>query len=1163
MAVEGSLSEVQELLDKAAASLPPTETPASIACYNGPSSFTLAGSTAAIDHMELVIKGISSLRGKKLSVTNAFHSALADPLMGQMGGIAEGVTFQAPVIPWARAVETEQVSSEQINPLFFANHLRNPVYAYHAWQRLNKEYPSAIWLEAGSNSTITRMAAKALNIPAGSSHFQAIDLSSMSALTSAFVSLWKQGVSVSHWAHHASQSYTYHTIMMPPYQFEKFRHWLELKKPKMQLEQETDKPLQGSTPPVGLYTFQGYQDATKRHARFKINTTNKDYDDLVLGHVVAGTAPICPATVQIDIATEALLSIHPEIAAANLQLEYHDTENRAPLCVNPNRSAWLDIETLEGHESAFVWTISSKADDVLRSPTTVHVKGHIVVRAVADRQRTADFAKYERLFKHQQCLDILNSSQPDDVIQGRNMYRIFAEIVDYSTPYQGLQKLVGLDNFSAGRVVRRHPGKTWVDAHLTDAFSQVGGFWVNCMTDRPSSEMFIAAGFESWIRAPIDHASLSSHAADNVSSFDVLACHHKVSPKAYTTDIFVFDASSSTLREVMLGINYASIPKTSMCKMLQRFSPSSMNTTPTNDSSGSATPINPNVAISDEAAISAELLDQPPTNGKVARSGKTNSSVSLRTARLALVSEILAELSGLELDTIKPDVQLADIGIDSLMGMEMSHELQSKFKCTLDMDQLASVLSVQDVVRCVSAALNDDSDSGDDDADNDPPATKSPGYYALQSSGSSSGASSVTDYSDVQTSTPVYKDKETELFAVINNELTLGSSIILEVFAEAKLSTDQQIIAHNCAGYMDTIDPKHTQLCVALTLEAFEALGCNIKSAKPGATLNKIPHASEHRHLVKSLYELLEKDARLIAIDQGTDTITRTAVSPPFKSSVILRDELVAAYPEHAFAPKLAYYCGSRLVQILAGNLNGITLIFGCDEGRELVSGLYGDALFNKMFYTQMIDVIRGLAAKLPSSGSCGPLRILEMGAGTGGTTKYLVPVLASLGIPVEYTFTDLAPSFVAAARRKFKEYPFMKFRAHDIEAVPADDLLGTQHLVVASNAIHATHNLTKSLTNVRKVLRPDGFLMMLEMTQPLRWLDVAFGILEGWWLFEDDRPHALSHESLWERELHAAGYGHVDWTDGHLAESKAQRVIIATASGSQYVRLPISAVVE
>lgn len=133
-----------------------------------------------------------------------------------------------------------------------------------------------------------------------------------------------------------------------------------------------------------------------------------------------------------------------------------------------------------------------------------------------------------------------------------------------------------------------------------------------------------------------------------------------------------------------------------------------------------------------------------------------------------------------------------------------------------------------------------------------------------------------------------------------------------------------------------------------------------------------------------------------------------------------------------------------------------------------------------------------------------------------------------------------------------------MKYPEHDIEKAPQKDLVATQHIVVASNAIHATTNMVKSLENTRQFLRPDGFLMMLEMTETLSWVDIIFGLFEGWWLFKDGRNHAIAHESRWEETLHSVGYGHVDWTDGYLPETTIQRVFIALGSGSQKDRLPL-----
>ncbi|KAK3390628.1 hypothetical protein B0H63DRAFT_519839 [Podospora didyma] len=86
------------------------------------------------------------------------------------------------------------------------------------------------------------------------------------------------------------------------------------------------------------------------------------------------------------------------------------------------------------------------------------------------------------------------------------------------------------------------------------------------------------------------------------------------------------------------------------------------------------------------------------------------------------------------------------------------------------------------------------------------------------------------------------------------------------------------------------------------------------------------------------------------------------------------------------------------------------------------------------------------------------PVRILETGAGTGGTTAKMLPLRASLGVPVRYTLTDLSSSLVAAARKRFsKEYPFVEFKTFDIEKPPTPELAHSQHIVLATNCARYT----------------------------------------------------------------------------------------------------------
>ncbi len=1145
MAVEGDLDIIKSLLAASGGK-------ATIACFNGPRSFTLAGTGPEIDAVAEVLKqpNFSGIRHKRLCVTNAFHSTLVEPLIPQLVAIGRELTFNEPRIPFERATESRWPANTKLDAEYVAQHMRQPVYFNHAIQRLSQRYPSGcIFLEAGSNSTVTGMAGRASGSPR-KSHFQAVNITGDSdngrqILTNATLSLWKEGLRTTFWAHHRSQTYEYMPLLLPPYQFEKSRHWLEMKAPPRNvLLTETSTYVQAAdvAQPLGLFSFVEYRGGNKRSPVFQINTQTDRYKELVSGHMIANTAAICPATLIVDMVIEALVSIRPNLSPSQTswQPQIHQVSNQVAICLDDTRTVMLDFDATTANDCIWDWKVTSKGVsggvDIL-----IHTTGQLVFVKIEDVGAQSEFKRYERLTGyHEHCAEVLDASVADDIIHGaRNIYRAFSEVVDYPQPYRGVQRLVGKGNESAGRVVRQASRETWLDMHLADGLSQVAGIWVNCMTDCDPGDMYIAVGFEKWIRSPM----LKKDDYVRGDTWDVLARHEKVSDKAFLSDIFIFDAERGCLEEVILGVNYHRVSKRSMSKTLTRLTPglaastaAPISTTSTHDLTAERnTP----------APVTAPKPDHPaPAETRVAHPKNKDPEVDI----VNKIRLILADISGLEPAEISDDADLADIGIDSLMGMELGREMEGVFKTPLMSDELASVLTFRELVTHVARVLGVSAGLG--------------GYQDNGSEGSSDASIGLdTNVLSTMTTSPtplstppdeglleVKAPALLSLYRSDTQELDLSPYTVFEAFEETKQLTDDFIAKYGCAGYMDTVLPKQTQLCIALAVDACEQLGCHIRSARSGETLKRIPHVPEHGRLTEWLYKILEHEARLIDISPTTGIITRTAIAIPMKSISAILDDLLKAFPDHEAVNRLTHFAGNRLADVLRGEQDGIKLIFGTEEGRKLVTGLYGDSLLNNLANAQMREMLTRLIQKIsPLSG--GPLRIMELGAGTGGTTKDMVPLLAELGFPVEYTFTDLSGSFVAAARKKFgKEYPFMKFRVHDIEKPPSADL-PLQHVVIASNAIHATRSLRQSVTNIRRALRPDGFLLMLEMTEPLCWVDMIFGLFEGWWLFEDGRRHAIAHQTRWQTDLQASGYGRVDWTDGWRPEIQIQRVIVAQAS--------------
>ena len=152
---------------------------------------------------------------------------------------------------------------------------------------------------------------------------------------------------------------------------------------------------------------------------------------------------------------------------------------------------------------------------------------------------------------------------------------------------------------------------------------------------------------------------------------------------------------------------------------------------------------------------------------------------------------------------------------------------------------------------------------------------------------------------------------------------------------------------------------------------------------------------------------------------------------------------------------------------------------------------------------------------------------MLEIGAGLGGTTMPVVQALA--GRCAEYWHTDITPAFLERAQRRLCGLDFIRYGVLDIERDPAQQgfAAATFDLVIAANVLHATSDLRSTIANTTRLLRPGGLLLLIEGTRPERWVDVSFGMTEGWWKFADAdlRSHyPLLPAETWLRLLTEAG---------------------------------------
>ncbi|OQE31773.1 hypothetical protein PENSTE_c001G00730 [Penicillium steckii] len=160
-------------------------------------------------------------------------------------------------------------------------------------------------------------------------------------------------------------------------------------------------------------------------------------------------------------------------------------------------------------------------------------------------------------------------------------------------------------------------------------------------------------------------------------------------------------------------------------------------------------------------------------------------------------------------------------------------------------------------------------------------------------------------------------------------------------------------------------------------------------------------------------------------------------------------------------------------------------------------------------------------------------MKILEIGAGTGGATKQVLPRLGDRFL--SYTFTDISSGFFPTAQVEFEKYQDrMTYAVLDMEKGIKEQKFepNSYDLVLASLVLHATKDLDATLRRARSLLRPGGFLVLLELTSShvIRG-PFIFGCFPGWWAGQQD-GRVLSPcvpASRWDELLRNAGFSGVD----------------------------------
>ncbi|MEV4517107.1 SDR family NAD(P)-dependent oxidoreductase, partial [Dactylosporangium sp. NPDC049525] len=256
---------------------------------------------------------------------------------------------------------------------------------------------------------------------------------------------------------------------------------------------------------------------------------------------------------------------------------------------------------------------------------------------------------------------------------------------------------------------------------------------------------------------------------------------------------------------------------------------------------------------------------------------------------------------------------------------------------------------------------------------------------------------------------------------------------------------------------------------------------------------------------------------------------------PNLRAQTVLVDTVLRALPD-----------------VLSGRRLATEVMFP-NSSMDLVQGLYqGNALAD--FYNGVLaDALEEFVRARPGGG----LRILEVGAGTGGTSSMIFDRLVPWRDRVaEYWYTDVSPAFLSHAETVYSAMaPYLRLGLLDIERSPVGQgvPVGGFDVVVAANVLHATSRMHRTMRHVKALLRPGGLLLLNELTRNQLWAHVTFGLLPGWWLSEDPALRLTGSPALgttaWRRVLTDVGFTGIAFPLDE-ARDPQQHIILAESDG-------------
>ncbi|GME26008.1 BcPKS16, polyketide synthase [Neofusicoccum parvum] len=717
----------------------------------------------------------------------------------------------------------------------------------------------------------------------------------------------------------------------------------------------------------------------------------------------------------------------------------------------------------------------------------------------------------------------LRGKSSAEKLMSKRAYGLFGSVVHYADFLQGISCII-MDGtqavadieVSAGHVGAEESSVTSVcDTVALDTFIQVAGLLINSSDCCIPEHVFVATGIDSAILSKLCDF-------DACKSWTVYAMFSPSSETTAAGDVFVLTKDGSIAMAV-LGVRFTRLPIAKLERMLESAN--------NNVSAPISTAPKPSPLLPAPKAL-PELTSDEDTEfaqSSASSDGEAPETPSEGGNDENGLKEIISLYTGAPAADIASDANMGDLGVDSLAAVELADDLKSRF----GKDISSTDLMMYNLQALSSLLLGPK-----------PQKAPLPNGQPLKPTMKPTAPSKQVDNGRRHRVLQILADGCGAQIAAIRDQESLrdlGFDSLSAVELKSELEDAFSIEVDDQEVHLDSTVGEILKFLGIMDTSSETSVSSTSPSAQDHGPTQNGRKTAEPAVLRDPAATLVECEALFSSMAERCGfTNYWTAVAPK-------QNELLLAYILEAFRA-----IGADVWRLATGTDDPVALLFGSSNSQRVLEDFYTNSPMLATLTELLVDIITRVVA---GSGS-NTVKIVEVGAGFGGTTKRLAAALESISRPVQYTFTDIASTLVRNAVKKLAKYEWMEFHSLNLEHEAPERMKGSFDIAIGTNCVHATKNRAATMSRIRELLNEDGFAVLSEVTQIIDWYDIVYGLLEGWWM-SNDADYPLQPPESWMRSFTEAGFTSVTYSQGPTAEANSQRLLLAS---KKLLKIPLRA---